>query len=152
DRSILFEGPCTEAGRMFWAPIEFQIPQGLLLASLPLLQLRLRAERTPFTYLHWLFFLFFHLPRNFIVAILSLHLVCFFFGHLSMNRTRFRRSGAALLFPVHYGAGDSIGFLLVLIPRLAHRKFHLRSWSRRGTASATSLRTFVIGFGLDFIR
>src|SRR5262245_37659889 len=90
DRSILFEGPCTAAGRMFWAPIEFQIPKGLLLASLPLLQLRLRAERTPFTYLHWLFFLFFHLPRNFIVVILGLHLLLIFFGHLPIYRLRLR--------------------------------------------------------------
>src|SRR5262245_22889 len=56
------------------------------------------------------------------------------------------------MFLVHYRAGDPIRFLLILVTRLAHREFQLRPGTRRSTAGATSLRTFVIGFGLDFIR
>ena len=45
------------------------------------------------------------------------------FGNLSMNRIRLRRSGAALLFPVHHCIGDSIRFLLVLVAGLALRRY-----------------------------
>src|SRR5262245_16694574 len=69
-----------------------------------------------------------------------------------MNRLGLWRSGAALMFLMHYRIGDPIRFLLVLVTGLAHRKFQLRPGSRRGTASAARLRTIVIGFGLDFIR
>jgi hypothetical protein len=72
----------------------------------------LRAEKFQFISLGRLFFLFFDLPPNLIVAILGLKFFLFF-KHLSMNRLRLRRSGAALLFPVHYRAGDSIRFLLI---------------------------------------
>src|SRR5262245_60127393 len=102
-----------------------------------------------FTFLHWFFFLFFHLARNLIVVIFALQLFLIFFRHLSMNRLSLWRSGAALMFLMHYRIGDPICFLLVLVTGLAHRKFHLRPWSRRGSEGATP---FVIGFGLDFIR
>ena len=41
------------------------------------------------------------------------------FGNLSMNRIRLRRSGAALLFPVHRRVGHSVCFLFVLVTGLA---------------------------------
>ena len=41
-----------------------------------------------------------------------------------MNRLRLRRSGAALLFPVHYRAGDSIRFLLIAAAGLRNSLVH----------------------------
>src|SRR5262249_53762821 len=113
---------------------------------------RQRRELPAWHALSWFFFFFFRLPRNLIVVIFALQLFLIFFRHLSMNRLSLWRSGAALMFLMHYRIGDPICFLLVLVTGLAHRKLHLRPWSRRGSASATPLKSFVIGFGLDFIR
>ena len=82
---------------------------------LRLLETRLRAEKFQFISLGRLFLFFLHLPANLVITIFGLdhHFLCF--RHLTMNRVRPRRSGAAPLLPLHYRIGDSPRFLSVRI-------------------------------------